>query len=59
MREKKERAKVKVFPPHVMDCEYCGGPMVAAPRGSQNLACIQCGRVKYGGFGKISSKGGV
>lgn len=44
----RKKARVQVFPPVIMDCEFCGGPMVSAPRGSQNMACIQCGRVKYG-----------
>ena len=40
--------KVRFIPDCVMYCEYCGGMMIEASIGSTNLACIQCGRVKYG-----------
>lgn len=40
--------RVSMIPPVVKTCEICGGPMVPAPIGSLNLACIGCGRVVYG-----------
>tara|TARA_R110000824_G_scaffold298815_1_gene486957 strand:+ start:520 stop:651 length:132 start_codon:yes stop_codon:yes gene_type:complete len=38
---------VRLFPDPVMFCEICGGAMFEAPKGSQTLACIKCGVVKY------------
>ena len=38
---------MKFIPDHVMFCEYCQGLMLEAPIGSQTLACIECGVVKY------------
>ena len=36
-----------LFPEVVMECEICGGMMFPAPKGSNNIACIKCGIVKY------------
>jgi len=58
--KKRKKAKIEVFPPVVMFCEYCGGTMHEAPRGSQTIACIGCGRVKYGEAPIMTKgKGGV
>jgi hypothetical protein len=37
----------KLFPDVVMYCELCEGAMFEAPIGSNTLACISCGVVKY------------
>jgi|TARA_A200000159_G_C7248479_1_gene307680 hypothetical protein len=42
-----ERMSVPLFGKYVMKCENCDGHMFEAPRGSNNLACLRCGQVKY------------
>jgi hypothetical protein len=42
-----ERMSVPLFGKYVMKCESCDGHMFEAPRGSNNLACLRCGQVKY------------
>lgn len=39
--------KVQFIPDFIMTHENCGGRMIEAPKGSQTLACMKCGKVNY------------
>ena len=39
--------KVQFIPDFIMTHENCGGRMIEAPKGSETLACMKCGKVNY------------